>query len=159
MAAVEPPRRGWLPAIVIGLLAAGLACTIITVASGAFGVLTALLFPPLPPLPGALTPVSHTSDVYGRDVWEYTAAAPPCAVLVQVAAFDGAACTVEPGVCPGYDAPVPDTFYDDAIGLVATCTGAEAFSIFGQTWTTSLFRSTTADVTRVRVLRQVRWGG
>lgn len=146
--------RSW---VLIVPLTLALVCAGLSIASGAFGVLTGVLFPPTPSLPVGAREVWHTSEAWGADRWNYQIGGEACAVIAQIETLGGV-CMVVPGQC-GRTEPVPDSFYDDVSAITARCTGSSDFSIFSQRWNTVVAPGGIAGETRLQVERQVRWGG
>lgn len=126
-----------------------LACAAISVFSGSFGVLAALIFPPMPPTIPNATEIAHTSETWGMDEWRYDVPGAPSAIAEQLTASGGTCITDWP------EARNPD--HEDW-GATVRCEGDMPFARFSQHWTATLWRF---DETRSRMVmkRVVRWGG
>ena len=146
------PRRWWVLPLSIGavVLAAVVGWQVI---SALFG----LLNPPLPPLPGGVTELSHQTEAYGVDVWGYGADL-SAIELIAYYAQTGGECT---------NAPFSDTETDFLRGqfplageMIAMCQGEQPFSRFAMRWRVLISRSGNAGGTmRLDVVRQVNWSG
>lgn len=140
-------RRGRIALFaIVGIV---LACAAISVFSGSFGVLAALLFPPTPPTIPNATEIAHTSETWGMDEWNYDVSGAPAAIGEQLAAAGGTCITDWP------DMHNPD--HDD-YGATLRCEDDMPFARFSQHWTATLWP---IDETRSRMVmkRVVRWGG
>jgi hypothetical protein len=112
------------------VLLGGLAAVLFAIFIGTqvFPVLYALLFPPLPPLPGNATQVSHTSADHGADEWVYKSDQSAC-TLVAFYAAQGGECQIAPECHP----PSSDSA-SPAGTRVSTCVGQIKFSGFVMRW-------------------------
>ncbi len=118
--------RRWL----VILLGFGLTITVICgvlVGPRAVSVLYGLVAPPDAPLPSPVREVSHQSEVYGVDTWEYRTAQNACDVIAFYREAGGT-CELEGEWCSAKD---DTTLYADPVG---TCTGSETFSMFFMRW-------------------------
>jgi hypothetical protein len=114
-------------------------------------VLYGIVMPPQPPRPNDVLEVSHQSDAYGVDSWEYTAPGDPCAV-VQFYEARGGACVVGVGLCGREGSDQLET------PAAAVCSGQTPFSIFNMHWSATIFPNS-ADSSRLEVKREVYWIG
>jgi len=119
-------------------------------------VLYGVIAPPLPPLPGGMTEVSHESEAYGADVWSYTTTANPCEVLAFYEA-QGGTCVTSPLECTGSLYPNLDT----PSSQVGRCHGSVEFSIFHMQWWSEVVRNreSTDTPTILNLEREVFWIG
>ena len=138
--------------IVIGVILVG------AVALGIylFSILYAVIFLPDVPLPESeLTELRHENFTYGADRWVYGVSMDGCE-LVTFYIQNDAECVVAPGLCglDGFVASSPNA------QQLATCTGNEAFSIFGMQWEVSISAGYVVEpITRFEVRREVQWFG
>jgi hypothetical protein len=113
------------------------------------GVLIAVLAPPEPPVPEAVTLLSHKNLAYGVDDWVYETTQDACQ-LVTFFEAEGAQCPVRPPSCGG---SVDDDF-------IARCFADVAFSSFVMRWRFELpLRSVGGGALRFTLGREVSWLG
>lgn len=147
--ATRRPPRWALPAALLAFVVA------LYAASQIVGVLYALVKPPTPPLPAAVSELSYSSEVYGVDVWAYR---------VPLVAEDAAAYFVaQGGVCTSVPLAAEQEAallrqFPDAGTYYAYCEGEQAFSRFVMRWRVlvSSYDLTFAD-TRLDLVRQIDW--
>jgi hypothetical protein len=133
--------------VVVGILLA------LYIGSQVLGVLVAILFPPVPPLPPTAVQLRHQSAEHGLDEWEYVVSFSPCETVAHFEA-GGTACEVVPGFCRD-TGNLPST----AGQYVATCTGEMTFSIFAMRWDAVITSAETPEQTYLTLEREVFWTG
>lgn len=152
----RPAKRGvpvWLPlAALVGVFALA-----VLVGARICPVLSALVFPPEPPLPPGdvtlITPQENQGP--GRDEWVYGVEAPPCDVLAYYEDRVGG-CEYDP------EAQCPSATYgtqprDSGSFLIGVCQATESVGPFYRvTWTTRVGGGYSApSITRFRITREV----
>jgi len=154
----ESTRRGvpW-KIIVLAIVALGLG---LVIGTQVIGVLYVILFPPLPPLPGEVTQVSHTNADYGVDEWLYTSRQNVCDVL-NFYIEQGGQCRIAPLQCG--DNRTDDESLTGATTLgqhVARCVGETKASIFAMRWLAVIATGSNPDTpTEFRLTREIYWSG
>jgi hypothetical protein len=118
------------------------------IGSQVIGVLVAILFPPVPPLPLNLTLVSHQSGEHGLDNWVYDAGQTPCNAVAFYESVGGS-CEITPGYCQDTSTAVQ----------VATCSGEIRFSIFAMRWDVIISPVADPEHSELRLSREVFWTG
>jgi hypothetical protein len=154
MAAVKPEapvrRLGNRSFLIIGLVL-GMVVVALYIGTQVIGVLLGIAMPPSPPVPNNATEVSHISDEYGVDRWEYIVSSEVCSV-VSFYESNGGVCSVAQPHCGS----------DDVIELephaVAQCTGEDAFSIFSMHWSVVIYHNS-AEESYIDLSREVFWIG
>lgn len=152
-------RRPPLHIILLGVLALALA---VFIATQVLGILYAIVLPPPPPLPDAVTVISHTNTAYGVDEWLYSTISAPCQVVIFYEE-QGSTCRTAPGWCALTDQPQPDesvNFGGVYNQHVALCSGASKFSIFAMSWDVAISTGSGPDeLTNFRIAREIYWTG
>ncbi len=141
--------------IVLGVVAVVFA---VVIGSQVIGVLYAIFFPPVTPLPEQVTLVSHTSADYGVDDWLYTSITPACDIVRFYQAND-AQCRIAPLWCnsEGQASAVIPTERNQNIGR---CEVTQNFSIFALRYEVVVATGSTPDVvSQFRVNREIYWTG
>ena len=141
-----PMTRGQRAASAV-VVVVGLLVLVVVIFAGfqVVGILSGILYPPLPPLPGSMTEVSHVNEAHGVDTWRYLTNA----TSVDLAAFytdHGGTCNIR----------APRTYLPDA-QLPVTCAGQTTFSIFAMRWDVVVTPDRPENV--VRLHREVYWIG
>ncbi len=146
--------RSPLPVAVL-LIAGGVVMVIAIFAVQLLGILYAILFPPLPPVPDAVTSIRHTNLSYGVDEWLYTLDDDACAVFLfyQPLSDD---CPLLPAACQNISPAqplLPRTH-------IAQCSGSQYFSLFAMRWSVNIAAGETDGTKTIFSLsREVFWGG
>jgi hypothetical protein len=143
--------------IVVGIVALLLA---VFIGTQVLGVLYVIVFPPVPPLPGDVTLVSHANTDYGVDTWLYDSRQKPCDVLTYYM-NSGGECRLTPSECG--DTKDKSLVADDpsAAGQnIARCVGVSNVSIFAMRWMAIIATGPSSDLpTEFRIEREVYWTG
>ncbi len=153
-APAEARDAGRPPLLLILLLIALLGLALF-VGTNLLGVLFAVIAPPVPPLPPAMTEIEHTSVAYGVDDWKYSSPTDACEVVKSIEQNDGV-CQLMPLQCSDAHATTGDFIVNNA--LVARCGGKVAFSIFNMQWWAHVTRSSATE-TQLELHREVYWVG
>ncbi len=146
-----PPRRG-LP-LGLGLVGAGVALLVaILFGPRLVGLLFAIASPPMPPLPEAVTALSHEELAYGVDRWTYSTEGNICELVTFYESHEGQ-CPVLPPSCQA-ETPIvnPD--------LLARCHGDVEFAAFLMRWRLEIpHRGGHTSTLRFELSRQISWTG
>lgn len=117
-------------------------------------VLSAILFPPTPPVVANATLISTTNHDYGVDDWVYETEVDAC----DVAAFYlemGGVCRFPPATCGEITFEIPQ--YNQH---VARCIGDVEFSIFAMRWRALISTGDrNGSATVFRISREIYWTG
>lgn len=143
--------------IVLGAVALILA---VVIGTQVLGVLYVIIFPPVPPLPGDVTLVSHINTDYGVDEWLYTSQQNSCDVLIFYTA-NGGECRIAPFQC-GDNRTDDQTMTGENTPSqhIARCVGQTQASIFAMRWQIILATGPDpATPTQFRLTREVFWSG
>lgn len=140
--------------IVIGIVTVTLA---LVIGTQVIGVLYAILFPPVPPLPSETRLISHTNVDYGVDEWLYTVNDAPCDVL-RFYRDRADECRVVPLLC---DPTQPGSETVTAVNQhIARCEAQVQFSIFALRWEVVIGTGASADEpVQIKLDREVFWTG
>lgn len=141
--------------LVMGAVAVILA---VVIGSQVIGVLYAIFFPPVAPLPEQSTLVTHTSADYGVDDWLYTSTMPACDI-VRFYIENGTQCRVAPLWCTGEgesSAVIPHERNQN----IGRCEATQTFSIFALRYEVIIATGATLDeVSQFRLNREIYWTG
>lgn len=144
------------------LIFAGIGALVFAVFVGTqvIGVLVAIFFPPLPPLPGNLTVASHTVGDYGVDEWLYESPASACDIVRFYQDQQGV-CSIAPLWCGDVRTDDPALSGVNTPGQhVARCQGEIRFSVFAMRWQAIISTADTPEYeTEFRVAREIFWTG
>jgi hypothetical protein len=146
----QQPHSRWRSIALIGVIFA-VVLLALYIGTQVISVLFGIIMPPVPPVPSAVTEISHESTDYGIDVWTYTTPSEACDVVVFYET-NGGVCMVAPGQCEraGTDQITPTAF--------AECSGETPFSIFNMRWSAVLYQ-TSAQESQIDLSREVFWIG
>ena len=145
------PQQG-LP-LGIALIAAGVALLFaILVGPRLVGLLSAILSPPLPPIPADVIEVSYEELAYGIDNWTYQTDSNICDLIAFYESNEGQ-CPVLPPTCQSGDPQVDQEY-------LALCTGDIAFAAFMMRWRLEIpHRSSNSTSLNFHLSRQISWAG
>lgn len=119
-----------------------------------FGILFAILFPPMPPVLADANLVSSTNHDYGVDDWVYETDINAC----DVAAFyleAGGTCRFPPATCSDITFVIPQTNQH-----IARCIGDMEFSLFAMRWRALIATGDQSGAPTIfRISREIFWTG
>ncbi|HVU14477.1 MAG TPA: hypothetical protein VHD90_24540 [Phototrophicaceae bacterium] len=145
-------QRPPLLAVVLAVVALGLA---VYIGTNVLSVLYAVIAPPAPPTPPNMSQISHISEAYGVDQWKYVSTDDAC-TLLQYIQEKGGDCVIAPLACGTQREVDPYLSTDNTI--VARCSGQMAFSIFNEQWW-NLITRTHDGKAQIEINREVYWIG
>lgn len=122
------------------------------------GVLYAIVFPPLPPVPAEVRELRHENEDYGVDQWLYASDLEACEVVRFYQRLTDS-CVIAPGRCGAgseIDIQTPGQH-------IARCYGDQYFSIFAMRWRVNIAtgnpNSEASGSTEFSLEREVYWTG
>ena len=141
----QPLWRRYLPALLAVVLV-----VVVIVGTQAGGMLYAILFPPVAPVPVDATEVRYNDHGYGVDEWVYITDETVCEVA-QYYIDEGGICNLPPA-CNANDS--------DSYGGSATllCTGQQSFSQFAMRWS-AYINDDPSGGSAFTLTREIFWGG
>jgi len=141
--------------LILGAVAVLLA---VVIGSQVIGVLYAIFFPPVTPLPEQVTLVSHTSADYGVDDWLYSSTDPACDI-VRFYQDNGAQCRVAPLYCTG-EGQASVVVPNERTQNVGRCEVTQTFSIFALRYEVIVATGSNSDqASQFRLNREIYWTG
>lgn len=147
---------GERPSLLLVVVSLVLVAVALFVASQIIGVLWALVFPALPPVPPGVTELEYEAEVYGVDSWLYGTSDDACTIVTYYEEAGGN-CRVAPGICEEDAERIDPRSRGENAGR---CTGRTEFSLFQMSWEANIATGYEGEhSTHFRVSREVFWIG